>query len=764
MAKKRITTAEQPASAGLRRGASADEQATSLSALKEQAAGLRHAQLLANLAHVITKPDGSFETWSETLPSLLGIAPGEIATSTRRWLDLIHPADRARFRATALEARARAARTEVDYRLWRKDGNWVHVRQVMDPIPGKPDAEGRRRWFNTLQDITGQVRAQAGINRLNRVYAVLSGINGIIVRVRERQQLLEQACRIAVEAGGFVMAWIGLVDCKASLVVPAASAGNVGDFFETAPMAILETKPGGHGLAGRAVRSKRSVISNDVQNDPQRLMRKELAARGINSLAIIPLVVNDEVVGILALYAADAGFFDAEEMRLLEELAGDVSFALDNIEKAKKLDYISYYDSLTGLANRALFHERLKMQMQDAGRKGEAIVLKILDLERFKAVNDGLGRQAGDALLAELVRRMDWVRPASSWLARLAADQFAIVTPGLSSEDDLARDIERRFGETFGKPFDIAGRELRISARMGVAVFPADGADSEALLHNAEAALKKAKSSGERYVFYRQEMTARIAERLTFESRLRQALEKEEFVLHYQPKVDTASRRIVGLEALIRWQSPDLGLVAPMRFIPILEETGLILDVGTWVLERAVQDARRWTAAGINPPRIAVNVSATQLRRGDFASTVARAVKQAARPVGIDVEVTESVVMADILESTTKLEAVRALGVGVAIDDFGTGYSSLAYLARLPVETLKIDRSFVSTMSDDATSRTLVQTIISLAHSLRLTVVAEGVETEVQAKMLGELGCHQVQGYLTGKPLPWELTTELLRR
>src|SRR4051812_15264212 len=419
MANKSVAPHTVQTAAGLRKEDRADKPTISLSALREQAGGLRRAQLMANLAHVITKPDGSFESWSETLPELLGISEEQVVGSTRRWLDLIHPADRARFRETALEARARGSRVEVHYRLWRNDGRWVHVRQVMEPITANATSTGHLRWFNTLQDISEHVSAQERISRLNRVYAVLSGINGAIVRIHERQALLDEACRIAVHAGGFVMAWVGLIDHATSLVRPAATAGNVGDFFATAPKAILETTPGGHGLAGQAVRTKRPVISQDVKSDSQRLMRKELRERNINSLAILPLIVHDEVVGTLALYASDVGFFDPNEMRLLEELAGDVSFALDNIEKAKKLEYVTRYDSLTDVPNRALFYERLKLQLQDASRKGERLAVKLVDIERFKSINDSLGRQAGDALLVEVVKRMQNVRRDAGWIARV---------------------------------------------------------------------------------------------------------------------------------------------------------------------------------------------------------------------------------------------------------------------------------------------------------------------------------------------------------
>jgi EAL domain-containing protein (putative c-di-GMP-specific phosphodiesterase class I) len=277
-----------------------------------------------------------------------------------------------------------------------------------------------------------------------------------------------------------------------------------------------------------------------------------------------------------------------------------------------------------------------------------------------------------------------------------------------------------------------------------------------------EAALAKAKALGERYVIYTSALTERIGERLTLENKLRRALEKHEFVLHYQPKVEMETRRIVGVEALIRWQSPELGLVPPVKFIPLMEETGLILDVGDWAFRKAIENHSEWMKLGLPAPRVAVNVSAIQLRSRDFLSSVEEALKAGTTPPGIDLEITESLVMEDIEGNMQKLKAIRRLGLSIAIDDFGTGYSSLGYLAKLPVQTLKIDRSFIIAMLKDPDTMTLVQTIISLAHSLRLKVIAEGVEDEQQAKMLRLLRCDEMQGYLFGRPVPFAEMTVLL--
>ncbi len=817
--------------------------------LKESEAALHRAQLMAKIAHVITGADGSFERWSDTLPQLIGVEPAQMPRSTREWLDLLHPDDRERFRTTAIDAAQTGTRRDVEYRLRRSDGTWIHIRQVIEPLQSQTDAEDGTRWFNTLQDVTEQRRAEetlreseslkaailessldglitidhqgnivefnpaaeamnrleldairadgtefpielaitaiksrsgslftgfirditarkeseARIHRLHRVYAVLSGINALIVRVHDRDELFQGACRIAVGAGQFPMAWVGVVDSETKRVKPVAWGGEAEEFLASAPLSMSQSRAVGRGMSGSAIEEKKAVVANDIQNDPRAQMKEHCKERGISSLVMLPLVVHGEGMGVLALYAKEVGFFDDEEMKLLLELAGDISFALDHIAKADKLDYLAYYDSLTGLANRTLFHERLVQYVIAAQTEKSRLAIAVVDVDRFKIINDSLGRQAGDELLRQVAERIEG-HAGPIRLGRISADRFAIVRTGVSSESEVARLIEQWLAECFGPPYTVSGTELRVSAKAGVALFPNDGQDADALFQNAEAALKKAKATGERYLFHTQQMTERIGEKLALENKLRQALEKEEFVLHYQPKVDTATRRVDSVEALIRWQSPELGLVPPMQFIPLLEETGLILEVGAWALGRAVVDHRTWTEQGLPAPRVSVNVSAVQLRKRDFVATVEEAIMAGSIPPGIDLEITESLVMEDIEANMKKLEAVRVLGVSIAIDDFGTGYSSLGYLAKLPVHSLKIDRSFIITMLKDPAIMTLVSTIISMAHSLRLKVVAEGVDAEEQADELDRLGCDQLQGYLFSKPLPFDDMTALLGR
>ena len=472
-------------------------------------------------------------------------------------------------------------------------------------------------------------------------------------------------------------------------------------------------------------------------------------------MVILPLIVSDEVVGTISLYAGEIEFFHEEEMKLLTELAGDIAFAIDHIGKQEKLNYIAYYDVLTGLANRTLFLERVAQYMRVSS--GHKLAIGLIDLERFKNINDSLGRTAGDTLLRQVAEWLTYKTGDASLLARIDADHFALVFPEVRQVGDLARLVENTMEAFLQHPFRLNDSVFRIGVRVGIALFPDDGTEAETLFRNAEAALKKAKTGGDRYLFYTQKMTAAVAGKLTLENQLRQAIDNEEFVLYYQPKVNLVSGKVTSAEALIRWNDPRTGLVPPGMFIPILEETGLIYEVGRWALRKAIADYQRWRAAGLPAVRIAVNVSPMQLRSHDFVAEIGQKISIGAHAAeGLELEITESLIMEDVKHSIASLQAIRAMGITIAIDDFGTGFSSLSYLAKLPVDTLKIDRSFVIEM-DTPEGLALVSTIITLAHSLNLKVVAEGVETEQQLRQLLSLNCDEMQGFLFSKPVPAEI-------
>lgn len=728
--------------------------------LHERDAALRRAQAMAKLAHIITAPDGRFESWSETAPELIGVEPAHMPRTARDWLEMMAPDDRERCRMKSIEAEKAGKRIDLEYRLRRGDGSWIHLRQVTEPMQGAKAVEGAR-WFSTVQDITEQKQAEARIRRLNRVHSVLSGINTLLVRGPERQELFEEACRIALEAGGLRMVWIGVFEPPGKVIRPIVWRGHEEGFLQLMALAIEDPVPEGRGLVRRAVRDKRPVILNDIAREQKFRLREQALERGYQSAAVLPLMSAGKVLGVLGLFAPEVHYFDDEEMRLLAELAGDIAFALDNIAKSEKLDYLAYYDSLTGLANRTLLRERLSQFIETANRTNAKLTLIVSNLERMSAVNESLGRTTGDLLLGKFAERLTTTVGDVKQLARLGGDNFAIVLPNTKSALEAAHLLGDLAKRSLAEPFQLGESELRLSARAGVAMFPDHGQDADGLLKCAEAALARCKRTRERHLFFDRSMTERVASDLAMETALRRALEREEFVLHYQPRIDLRTRQITGAEALIRWRSED-GLVAPVKFIPLLEETGLILEVGAWALRQAVADHKNWLDDGIAVPRLAVNVSPVQLKRRDFVPSVTRAISRGAHPPGIDIEITESMVMDDVAGNIEKLRAVRDLGVSIAIDDFGTGYSSLAYLARLPVASLKIDRSFIITMLSDRNTMTLVSTIVSLAHSLGLKVVAEGVDAEDQAAALQQMGCDEMQGYLFSKPLPGEALVKLL--
>jgi diguanylate cyclase (GGDEF)-like protein len=595
------------------------------------------------------------------------------------------------------------------------------------------DRDHLRLMVDQLLEKTGALEAQQQrIERMNRTLATLSAINALIVRAYDRQALLDEACRIAVEKGGFRLAAIGLADRSRRLTLAARSG-------EGSPERELE----------RLKIGTQAMVWNDTQS---------------GSFVALPLIVNDEPGGVLLLYSRVRDFFDDEEMRLLHELAGDISFALHHLEQKAQMDYLAYHDSLTDLPNRSLFTDRMTQALNAARREKRFAAAVFVDVERFRMVNETFGRKAGDDLLRTIGERLRAAAREQDTVARIGADHFAIAVAPFDRPGDTTHWLIDKLEEAFARPIAVDGVELRVGLKAGIAVFPADGESTESLCANAETALNKTKQANQRYLFYAPEMNARVAESLAMENRLRRALEEGRLALHYQPKIDIKSGAIAGLEALIRWTDPELGAVPPSKFVGLLEETGMILAAGRWALHQAAADIRHWQSLGITVPRIAVNVSAIQLRQQDFVDSVLEAIAAMGEgPPLLDLEITESVLVDDIEGSTRKLQTLRRAGVEVSVDDFGTGYCSLSYLARLPVDMLKIDRSFVVRMGDAGYPRNIVAMIVSLAHTLGLKVIAEGVEEDEQVHLLKELGCDQIQGFYVSMAVPAQQIEQLLR-
>jgi diguanylate cyclase (GGDEF)-like protein len=434
-------------------------------------------------------------------------------------------------------------------------------------------------------------------------------------------------------------------------------------------------------------------------------------------------------------------------------------------QRTAELNHLAYHDALTDLPNRVLFEDRLTQALILGERNRQTLGVLFLSLDRFKKIHDTLGRAIGDRLLQEVAERLRSSAHRGETIARFEGDEFALLLTQIGgTEGEDVVEVIFQINESLKLPFVVDGHELFITASVGITLYPVDGADAPTLLKNADAALYRAKEQGgDNYQFYTADMNAKAMKRLTLENSLRRALERNEFEVYYQPVLDTNTRKIVGMEALLRWHHPELGLVQPAEFIPLAEDTGMIVPIGEWVLRTACAQSKSWQEAGFAPLALAVNLSARQFQQQNLSEVVVLILQETGlNPHDLGLELTESSIMKNAESAVRTLGELKALGVKIAIDDFGTGYSSLGYLKRLPIDTLKIDRSFVRDVTTDADDAALVMAIITLAHNLRLKVIAEGVETEEQRRFLHLLRCDEWQGYLCSKPLPGEAFEELL--
>lgn len=420
-----------------------------------------------------------------------------------------------------------------------------------------------------------------------------------------------------------------------------------------------------------------------------------------------------------------------------------------------RLTYLAYFDGLTGLPNRMLFADRLKQAMLEGIRREHPVAVLMLDVDRFRTFNDTLGHEAGDQLLRAVVQRLRLSTRESDTLARIGGDEFGLVLKGLPEEGDIGRTAQRIL-DSFAGPLTIEDQTLYVTASVGVSVYPVDSVSAEGLIRNADAALSRARElGGNAFQFFKPEMYARTARNLALETDLRRSLDHGDFVLHYQPQFDLKTGHIIGAEALVRWMHPKRGLVPPGEFIPLAEETGLIVPLGEWVLRAALTQAKAWQEGGLSPLPIAVNFSVRQFRHAAMVETVDRGIRETGvDPRWLDIELTESSIMKNPESVASSLEELKRLGILVSVDDFGTGYSSLAHLKRLPIDVIKVDQSFVRNVTADANDAAIAAAIVTMAHALGMRVIAEGVETEEQAAFLRSRGCHAAQGYLFSRPIP----------
>ncbi len=617
-----------------------------------------------------------------------------------------------------------------------------------------------------------KARTEVQKERLTRMLAALSSTNEAIIRATSRAELFELVCEAAAKGGKFTSTSIMLMKPDDDFLDVVAAAGPTAASALQVRVSASEARPEGHGLSGRAIRSQQACIVNDYLADSSvKMFHDRARSDGANSGGAFPLFVQGRVVGIMIFISLEKETFTPEFAELLQRLVDNVSFALENFDRAdektkadERIEYLASHDSLTDLPNREMFNGMLRRAIDSAARYQRQFALLFIDLDRFKVINDSLGHDAGDMLLVEIGSRLRRALRSSDVVARLGGDEFVVILEEAAERHEVER-ISGELLSVLSQPLQLSGHECHTTASIGIAMYPSDGADIQTLTKNADMAMYLAKEDGKNgFRFFTKEIKTQSIERLRLESALRRALERDQFSLHYQPKIDMASGQITGVEALLRWNHPDLGTVSPGQFIPLAEETGLIVPIGRWVLKEACAQNMAWQRCGLRPVTVAVNLSPRQFADPHLLQDVDEALLASGMsPVLLQLEVTESMVMRNVSRAIKVLDAIQSRGIRLAIDDFGTGYSSMSLMKQFPIDTIKIDRSFVRDLPVDTEDQAIAQAIISMGKALGMTVIAEGVETVEQETFLRNHACDEMQGFLFSRPLPAKQMADLLR-
>ena len=613
----------------------------------------------------------------------------------------------------------------------------------------------------SFDEMAALLASENEVLRVNRALRVLSSCNQSLVHATSEGQLLTEICRTLVEAGGYRMAWIGFAEQdEAKTVRPVAQYGFTDGYLDAIHITWADTERG-RGPTGTAIRTGKAQVNQNFLANPAMVpWRADALKLGYQSSIALPLMDEFRTYGAVQIYAAETDAFHEDEMRLLRELADDTAYGIsmlrtqsEKLHAEQAVRQLAYFDSLTGLPNRLQLLDQLERAIVRARAGTRPLAVLTLNVNRFKDVQDGLGVLRADELLQHIATRLRTVAGVGDrLLARLHADVFGILVPDAAAAK--AQELARLIDKAMSAPFQLAGISLDVSLSMGMALFPEHGEESLALLLRSDIAARQAKETGSCCALYRGATDQESPRRLELVGELRRAIDAGQLRLAYQPKVDLRSGRVSGVEALVRWQHPVRGMISPGEFIALAEHTGLIRPLTDWVVNAALNQCREWRDGGPALP-IAVNISANNLRDSEFVDRLI-GLRNAwgIKPELLQLELTESTIMADQMRSLEMLTRLRDNGFRIFVDDFGTGYSSLSYIATLPVHALKIDRSFVVNMMEKPEHRSVVATAITLAHSLGLKVIAEGVETAAQAAELRHLECDEIQGYLFSRPLP----------
>jgi diguanylate cyclase (GGDEF)-like protein len=608
--------------------------------------------------------------------------------------------------------------------------------------------------------------------RITCMISALSETNEAILHAETRTKLFQLVCEAAVLGGKFLGVAIAMADPDRTSLRFVAVDGPGEKTLHDASRTISLEGPGGNAMTARAFLSEQPFIINDYRNQaPQETIYGSTILKiGTRSTAAIPLISRGQPIGALVFLSAEPENFTLPFVELLQRLCRNVAFALENFDRAtekeqaeEKIKHLANHDGLTDLPNRTLFSQLLEFSIQSAKRYQRPCAVLFIDLDRFKLINDSLGHGAGDTLLIEMANRLREGVRASDVVARIGGDEFVVLLNEVNDAQHI-KTVAASLLSSLGRSMELKGKECRVTASIGVAIYPDHGTDEQTLLKHADTAMYLAKTEGKNGVrLFSDDIKGESIDRLAIEMELRHAVERNEFCLHYQPKLDVRKQQIGGVEALLRWNHPKLGLLQPAQFIPVAEDTDLIFPIGSWVIKTACDQNMAWQRQGFPPISMAVNVSPRQFMDENLLRIIDEALADSGMdPRLLQIEVTESMVMLNIDRAIVVLEAIFSRGVRLAIDDFGTGYSSMSMLKRFPIDTLKIDRSFVRDLPHNSQDKAIAEAIINMGKALGLTIIAEGVETAEQDHFLREHACDEIQGFLFSKPVPADQISDLL--
>ena len=693
--------------------------------------------------------------WDDRMYEIYGAPRGSTITY-EVWKSYTHPDDLPEQEAQLEKITAEDGRKQLDFRILRGHGCVRHLHIAKAVKWGQNGSE--LRIVGTAIDITKRKETELAIQEHAMQQSLIAAFGQKALASADLDELWDEVAGVASRG-------LNVDFCKVLQLAPdlrsfilKAGSGWQKGWIGRQTSFTYENSQNRFVLA-----SHHPVIVNDFRSETRFKPSSILRSHGIRSSANVLISGAGGAYGILGAYSRDAKRFTSGSINFLQSLANILATAIDRKTTEERLTYLAQFDPLTELPNRSLFLDRLRQAMEQAQRSRGRVGVVFADLDRFKIVNDTMGHSTGDKLLVLVAQRLQQCVRSGDTVARLGGDEFAFILSNLARAED-ATIVAEKVIAALSLLFELDGQEIYTSVSLGISIYPGDGTDADSLLRNADTAMFQAKEQGRAiYQFYLPQMNERAVARLKIETQLRGALARREFVLHYQPKASLTSGEITGFEALLRWQHPAHGLVPPLKFISVLEDTGLIVSVGEWVVRTVCEQLNKWQSQGLVLHPVSVNLSARQFQQQDLDSVIGKTLEMTAiDPHFLEFELTESVLMKEAEAAANALQNLKAFGVKISMDDFGTGYSSLAYLKRFPLDTLKIDRAFIRDVTTDLDDAAIAVAMIKLAHSLGLKVVAEGVETRAQLDFLIENGCDEMQGYYFSQPLPLERASQAL--